>query len=261
MDTLMDKLQEAGSSISGTLHKAILYVPKTSLTIIKKDDGVITPDSLKGENFSERTAQLAADKLQDSLAEHVNSHSTFQELKSVAESNFCAVKVQYNPSSISFSSNAESLQEGGIGEVGENSFLQVMAPPDLTMSATLVLDAVNVQDAFFHEKYRVSINDFAEKVHVKNNAATYRVDQYVNALLALCVRGATRHVVFHWSEMSFAGELSGMKASYTMFSPSGRPIRAKVDMDIKRTLKCWENIEEVHKGYWKKAYETMFGKA
>ena len=66
----------------------------------------------------------------------------------------------------------------------------------------------------------------------------------------------TRGVVFYWSEMAFAGEVTGVNAVYTMFNPQGHPIRGKVSLAIEQS----EDSDVTSGGkYWEEAFDRLFG--
>lgn len=209
--------KDIGSSLTGSLHKAVLCVPRVDFT--RNDKGMIVAEEITNRKY-------------------------------------CTLKVQFNPNQLHFTSTADSCHAGGIGDSGSNDTAQIIGPSITTMDVTLVFDAMNVKDAFMWEKYRLSANDLVMDITAAANRKSYRVDHIVNALLALSIHGATRHVIFQWSDLTFSGELTGIKATYTMFNPSGRPIRAEIAITITERL---EKDEKHRESYWEGAFNKIFG--
>ena len=80
----------------------------------------------------------------------------------------------------------------------------------------------------------------------KLDNAVYSVQTEVEGLIAALQNCYTRVVTFQWSNFTFTGSLETIQANYTMFSPSGRPIRADISLDITQdgadnTLKMWRD--------------------
>jgi hypothetical protein len=76
-------------------------------------------------------------------------------------------------------------------------------------------------------------------------------------LIALITQENSRHVVFYWNEMAFAGEVTNVQAKYTMFNPQGHPVRGSVVLNICQiTSKEKQSADEQ---YWEKAFNKLFG--
>jgi hypothetical protein len=58
----------------------------------------------------------------------------------------------------------------------------------------------------------------------------------VEALVAALRNPFTRMISFRWADFSFIGQLNTVRANYTMFSTSGRPIRAQVLLRIQHEM-------------------------
>lgn len=259
MSVWLQQLQDMGSSMTGSIHKAILCVPRVEFTAAAQESlnsGVL--DRMKAyEEGSGKVAAMAAMQLQNDMRSRASSTDSYQRLKQLAGKEYCTMQVQYNPASITIDSAAGSIPETNMGDAGTNDDTQIVNPPKTTMTVSLIFDAVNDKDAFQWEKYRLSIGDLEAGVMAAVKNSSYRVDKQVNALLALTLHGAVRHVVFHWSNLSFAGELTGVTANYTMFNPAGRPVRADVQLTIKEN-----DVGDCSTGeaYWDDAFNRLFPK-
>lgn len=237
----MSVLNDLKSSVFGNIPKAVLCVKK-----IKETDK-LSPDSLKSieagmKNIARKMSTVTGGKAGDS--------------------GYFKLQVQYNPSSISFYSQAGEHTMQGPGEIGFSQQIQICLPAQTTMQVELIFDAVNLEDAFMAEKLRLSAGDaLAAGIAVYKTAKKqyYSVQTQVDGILALVTQVLTRQVVFNWSTMSFYGELTGVAAKYTMFSPSGRPIRASVTLSIRSGGTAEDGSANVN--FSDEEFDRIFGKA
>ena len=70
----------------------------------------------------------------------------------------------------------------------------------------------------------------------KLTGKTWSVQPQVEALLGAIYNNYTRYITFCWTDFSFTGYLSNVGAQYTMFSTSGKPIRAVVALRIQQEM-------------------------
>ena len=106
------------------------------------------------------------------------------------------------------------------------------ARPAISLSMRLYFDEVNLADSFMWEKFTSGVS-----VQTGVNIATavagakgkvWTVQTQVEGLVAALRNLYTRKVYFHWADFTFGGQLQTVMAQYTMFSTSGRPVRAVV---------------------------------
>jgi hypothetical protein len=167
------------------------------------------------------------------------------------------LNVQFNPSTLRIDANTDSMD----AEYMMNNMTKL--PNKMTRSASIVLhvelifDEVNVRDAFFADKFRVSASDAASFVgnaiasEIKGESAAYSVLPQTNAMIALLTQ-YTPEVTFSWGKLSFRGLVHEITAQYLMFSMSGRPIRSKVSMRIV------QEISDRDKSSWETAFTSFF---
>lgn len=237
----MGWLQSAGSnaasSVLGTPKKAFLVIHKKT-DKAPKDVAAETERALDLLGTMESTGGgLLSDLFGGKLGAHV-------------------LQVQYNPASISFQANSSPvpmrrLEQNVVAEIPA----QFCRPPSVVMSVQLVFDAMNVKDSFMFEKFRISPNDLVSDVAAAVNRSKYTVQPQTNALLAMLMREESSLVTFHWSNMTFHGEVNEVQARYTMFSVSGRPVRSTVQFNIRQAVKS-----AGESAYWNKAFDNCFGK-
>lgn len=171
--------------------------------------------------------------------------------------------VQYNPSELQVNS---SLNDGvdGAGPAEPRSSIQPSSSggskvskasspsrPVTTLSVKIYFDDMSTGDCFTADVGTLdSITGFVADVL----DVTYSVQPYVDALIAAIRNPYTRSVSFCWSDFVFTGMLSSIAVQYTMFSPSGRPVRAEINLRIQQ-----EHDPETSQAGWYDAFDTTFG--
>lgn len=173
--------------------------------------------------------------------------------------------VQYNPSSLSFSSRAGLVEESGPGESGLGSHMSAILPPETTLSFELMFEAIEMEDAFLSyakqqsiEKAlgKQSISSPDKKTKAENNECS--VQRQVDGLLSLVMQVSTKQVEFVWGSMSFRGELEDVSAEYTMFNTKGNPVQAKVSLSIRQSMADADGkTNKSEETYWKNAWNNF----
>lgn len=167
------------------------------------------------------------------------------------------MKVQYNPSSLTIQANAEAIPFKTLQQHVDNGVpAQNLRAPMVVLSVELVFDAMNTQDAFMMDRRRLSLDAVASDARAiaKEKQGGYSVQPQTNGLLATILRPETKLVTFVWADMSFTGQVMEAEAQYTMFSPSGRPIRSIVQLNISQQVESAADSQ-----YWEKAMDEVFG--
>lgn len=252
----MNILENTARSITGSVDKAILCVRKPSKATV----------SAKGNWNSQAFSKKRPIDLQaELLAESKGGAFSFLKSKTeIAESyGYHVLKVKYNPSRIQFDSRAGSFIQPGPGGAGTNTLTQVTMPAETSMSLELLFDEENHPDAFMFEKVTnlsvgAAVSDVAGVV--KNVAGEgYTVRPLVEALMGMLTQSETRQVVFYWSQMAFAGEVTSIDAAYTMFNPIGNPIRATVRLTIQQGEHGTVRERKREGNYWNQAFDKLDG--
>lgn len=93
----------------------------------------------------------------------------------------------------------------------------------------------------------------------------YNIAPVVDGLCSLCSDVETQYIIFAWGKMLFWGVLEGVNAEYVMFDVDGKPIRAKVTMNIRQSSKInkdenEEGVSSESNTYWEEVYKKFFGK-
>ena len=124
--------------------------------------------------------------------------------------------------------------------------------PRIQVSFTAYVDEVNNADAFLFERIdRGGVVGIAKTAYHLSSNQEYSVAAYVEGLLAALRDTGRSQIWFHWGNMHYGGTLNNVSARYTMFNPSGNPIKAEITIRImcvskeKRTMKAeWESKYE-----------------
>ena len=148
-------------------------------------------------------------------------------------------KVQFNPSELTLNGmlEREAKQDAQAGKTGKRTTTDAVQRPTITMTVRLYFDDVCQSDAFMGEKFTsgASVQTVVNAVSMLSGKV-YSVQPQVEALIAALRNEYTRTITFYWGKFSFSGQLSNVGAQYTMFSTSGRPVRAVVSLRIYQEL-------------------------
>lgn len=169
---------------------------------------------------------------------------------------FSRLEVQYNPSSLAIYANAESIPFSSLQQNIDNGIPnQNIRAPSIALTVDLIFDALNLPDAFMADKLRVTPDSLISDAAALTTLAKgcYSVQPQTNGLVALMLRSGTRLVTFRWGDLAFTGQVTEVKADYTMFSVSGRPIRSNVRLNIIQQVESAGDSQ-----YWDKAFDNWF---
>ena len=252
-------VQDAVSSLTGNLPKAILCVRDLS----QAQGGEKGDAAKKASDLQKRLLKSTEDALNGLMEDNRGGSQTFRSLTgkngAMAGSGYLALEVQYNPSSISMSTQAGKQVQysgGSLGQGGANQITQIVQPVSTTMSFQLVFDDMNPQDAFVLENMAPTAGnlvsgtaDVARKVR-----GAYSVQAQMDGLMSLLTQPVTRKVIFYWAKMCFQGELVSVSSRYTMFNKDGNPIRGMVDLTIRQGEESGFDV-----AYWDEAFTRTFG--
>ena len=239
----MSQLTESLGASLGGVQKAMLIIHKDSA------------ENVNTAQVSETTQNVlaAAVKAKDTSLQGVSGQFVG------ANMDVTVMQVQYNPASISLQANAQEipftyLQQNLDGAVPN----QNMRPPTVMLNVELIFDAVNPKDAFMLDKFQLSaggvVSDVAGGIQTAKKGG-YTVQPQTDGLVAALLRAKTRTVTFRWADMAFTGQLYEVRAIYTMFSVSGKPIRSQVMLNIAQQVESKADVK-----YWDQALAKVFEK-
>ena len=167
------------------------------------------------------------------------------------------LKVHFNPSRLTM--NAAILPMAKKDTTGQGSRTLAVSDPKLTLSVSLIFDDMDPYDAFMWDKFTKGLSSSGIANGVKaiqdlgQKRKVHSVQGQVEALISALRNPYTRQISFRWADFVFIGQLNSVQANYTMFSPSGRPIRAEVHLRIRHEMDPGLLVS------WYKKFEQAFG--
>lgn len=164
--------------------------------------------------------------------------------------------VQYNPSSLMIQATADAVPFVSLQKhIANGALNQNIRPPMVVLSVELIFDEMNPVDSFMMDRLRLSTGTVVSGVAAtaKNLKGGYTVQHKTNGLVATMLQPNTRRVTFAWGQMSFTGQVIEAQARYTMFSPSGKPVRSVVTMNIAQQVNS-----DADAAYWDSAVDKIF---
>ena len=162
--------------------------------------------------------------------------------------------VQFNPSSLQIYSANMSTQLRDVCTTSEQqkTISDLVSAPRVELTTTLIFDQMNIYDAFMFDKMTTGASaTTVTNLFTMATGSTFTVQPYVEGLLSALRNPYTQSMTFQWADFSFTGRLRQLQATYKMFSVSGRPIRAEVQMRLR------QDLDTTDMQRWKAQFETM----
>ena len=239
--------QQALASLTGNVETALLvihdYRQKAAQMSAGVTGGLSTTQNLTSLNESRIRATVAALE--------TGSPPTYP------GSQGRALRVQFNPSELTLNASAvpQSQQDGTTGRS------RTMAVEDAKLALTVMLyfDDMDTYDAFMWDKFTAGMtaqgaaNLAKMGMELGGGQKVHSIQGQVEALVAALRNPYTRLISFRWADFTFIGQLNTVRANYTMFSTSGRPIRAQV------LLRLQHEMDPNMLSGWYSSFEKAFG--
>ncbi len=242
--------QNVKNSLSGNISKAVLCL---------RDPEKITANDEDTIADAEKANDAILKKTQAKLKKPSSGVVTLDDIEGdVTTNGFIPFQVQYNPGSIRLNSSA-GMHYNRTGE-GANSQIEMHeAIPATTLSCELLFDDTNIMDAFMLENNPITNLSVGNTYNAIKSAAhgDYSVKEQIEGFTALFASGATKQVIFFWSNMSFNGELVGAESRFTMFNKAGHPIRGTVSISIRQGMLNPAHYK-AERIYWNNAFDRAF---
>jgi len=190
---------------------------------------------------------------------------SFDELADLMSGRYIPVQVQYNPSSIKFTSDLGGRRRINpvetVGQKGDSQLIKNI-PKNTELSCNLIFEKINVNDAFIQasEGWNASIGNVTstvgsavKKLSGSSGSEPYSVRKEVEGFLSLVSTMYTRDVIFYFGKMCFHGELTSVNATYKMFNKNGDPIHAEVEIKIRQSSQ-----NQYDQSRWVVSFDTLF---
>lgn len=262
------------SDLSGSLNNIMENTLVTRAVLVFPD---LRPEEVKTEDVKAAKTSalgglsaLSADAMQSSLKGLANSLNGAMEGLTglnlqLADAGFLSksYKVQFNPSNLQIRSvggGRFAITDYGTEEEGDTKVERTGMAPHITISFRIIIDETNNADAFMTDKFSVSASGTAQNLGTLAATALgkkeFTVRPQVEGFLGAVRSSYHRAVILQWGKMRYAGMLNAVQARYTMFSTSGNPIRAEIDL----TLQAASTSSKAMLTFWKKRYADILGK-
>jgi len=275
-------------AVTDSLTQALGIVEKAKIRIIQKDVGE-GKDSVASESGpvsaeSDSTIRLMSIVPMESgetssLVKNISASALRGAGDALKKSVSAAVKspvpvlpetvftVQFNPGKLRLSGYGGGLYQKtnygvstkGGQQKGSGSVSFEKAAARIEMQVPLIFDRTVNTDAFFFDKFLFSPSNVAKgavqagmKVAGKLNDS---VQPVVEAFIAALRQESTRYVEFCWGALVYRGIVNRVSSNYTMFSVSGQPVRATVELSI---VLADEEVSGNSMGDWQQHYEAAF---
>ncbi len=162
--------------------------------------------------------------------------------------------VQFNPSTLQLNSfgHPDTHMDVTGSNADQNAVNDTVIAPRVNLTVQLIFDQMNIYDAFMFDKVTSGVSaTTVTNAITAIKGTTFTVQPYVEGLISALRNPYTQSMTFQWADFSFTGRLRQLHASYTMFSTSGRPIRATVQLHIQQDRKTAEQQK------WKTQLDTL----
>ena len=137
--------------------------------------------------------------------------------------------VQFNPSEYNISENVNYAEKNIPGTAGP--ITQFVSGASATLSLSLTFDTFDTPENGVRESQQNG-DLTSQKAHTPTDVS--KLTRRVAELVA--IDGSLHRppmVTFAWGSLSFQGVVTDIKQTYTMFMPSGMPVRARVELTLK----------------------------
>lgn len=259
---LVSSIKSDANGLVGNIAKAVLIFP-TATWDLKE---VELEQSGKKNDMKQNVPGNVTKVWQSTTNSKINETFKVDGLKGIDDISGKKFTVQFNPSSIRVNARGggcvpvSNFGKGGSNQLGTIQFKKL--DPYITVSFTLIFDALNQADAFMEERFTLGATTVVKNVAtaaVEAAGKEYTVKPQVEGFLAAIRNEEHRPMIFRWGKLMYAGVLNSVSGKYTMFNTAGNPIRAEVDINMLLGGSKEENAPETagYLYYWKKRYEQI----
>jgi hypothetical protein len=252
---LASAAKNLGDSIIGNISKAMLIVSTGGTGDFAIDLMVKVLNTKTNQATIAMNAKALAGQLDIASAAAIAQKPTEKAGK------LHMMEVQFNPSAISLDAYSEATQFKGLTtSLDGNVINQQKRAASIVLNTELIFDAVQNSDAFRQDALTLSASNLvstgaglASKL-LSGDDDKYSVLKQSQGLLSLLTRNSVTRIIFHYGEFAFAGVLKGVQVNYSMFSPTGCPIRSKIGIRIEQVIDDANQLQ-----IWDKKYDAVFG--
>ncbi len=255
-----------GMFTDGAGEKAVLYVYFTDLSKKESEDDdfnteVTALKELQTTLLSNTKSRITPSNMWSDFKNAVKPGSkSSQKVGEIASENkkFMKFTVQYNPATIRlYSVNGKVQSRRAEESIDRLSVYRFSGKSKLSFD--LIFDDVDNVNAFgLNEMTTMNATNALNKglSAYSHGGLTYSVRKKMDAIMSLLASSATQQVIFFWGNMCFRGTITDVGNKFTMFNPSGNPIRGEMHLEITQDKKT--KVLEYDESYWQKSFEKCF---
>lgn len=246
--------QKGEKNISGAVAKRNDYA-----SMKMKYSSIKTQIAMKAE--TSKLAMAAAAVSGMNIEGRIAVENLETKLKMIQDAVIRRYTVQFNPSSLRLSGSGGGMTQMTNytdGSDGRHSGVSYGAAETyIEMSVQLVFDETNNMVAFPGDISGFNMSNVANVGITAglNKLKGVDVSTHVQGFLASIRNRNTRRVAFCWGKMIYYGIVNRVAARYTLFNPSGKPVRATVDMSL---VLSDPTINADNMGYWAERHADFF---
>ena len=248
----------------GGFNRAKIGFPLKTYTRINgvEATNVSTQAAMKAKKIADAAQYLLMARkmgLQNDVVSSVEQEQLV--LDTVAKSYW--LDVEFNPSTMRYTAMNGSFQQqqSVTGDIGSH-IAQYNIDAQTNMNFDMYIDSAICLSATTGLSLSTAVSAAA---NLYKGRDYYNIAPIVDGICSLCNDVETQYVIFAWGKMIFYGVLEEVTAEYVMFDVDGKPLRAKVSMNIRQSAKLGkdENEEDIFSKsnhYWEDVYKNFFGK-
>ena len=248
----------------GGFNRALIGFPRKT---IKRIDGVeATTVAQEAAEIAKMGADLSQYIIASQLLALKNgvSRSSTQNLM-IAEKmlKYYWLEVEFNPSTLRYTAMNGSFQQqqSVTGDIGSH-IAQYNVDAQTNMNFEIYVDSAICLSATTGLSVSTITSGIANLIRGRD---FYNIAPLVDGICSLCNDVETQYIIFAWGKTIFWGVLEEVGAEYVMFDVDGKPIRAKLTMNIRQSSKInkdenEEGIASESNKYWDDVYKKFFGK-
>lgn len=255
----MDVLGQLGASLTGCIETAKLLIYDYR-SVISASTNKINSSSLSAAGKAKALTGLQNKHLPDISSfrkQATNAENTGMSFDDPSKTK--TFTVHFNPSKLQI--YASTIPVPKPDAQGKENLNDSTTKARMTLTTTLFFDEMNVYDSFMVDKFTMGLSasgvtNIASSIAKNGMGKKWSVRDEVEGLIAALRNPYTRNVSFRWADFTFTGQLNTVNAQYTMFSTSGEPVRAQVQLRIQHEM------DDVYLDKWYKEYDSaMMGDA
>ncbi len=250
-------------NVTGTVSKACILMHK-----LPNDEMPNLSEEAERKSYYQNLVNMG-----EALVSAANSakemDASILDEEKLARNNYVKLDVQYNPSTLHYSSRGgTSISRSNVAANGSNAFQKDNIPYEVILNMDLIFDDTENSDAFsvldagsaswtgaakkgVNALYNLATSERGEKSLTRGHS----VQDISELFVAAIVETYTRMVCVVWNKSVFWGELCGVNIEYTMFNSVGNPIRSKVHLEIRQDMQVTPGVSAVT---WNAAYNNLF---